>query len=243
MLPVGNDVVDLTQRENICKSGDARFVGRVFTDQERDLISAAATPDRMLWAHWAAKEAAYKVLSRDDPAVCSTPRRYEIHLDGHGERRGKAGDRQPAGPIVPAGSKPSGAAQAPGGLEQITGRAHTPRGELALRIDMTADYVHALAALTRTDLGRIRQRVDLLDNGAGADEASRVVRAKLLEELALCLDCPPEELSVAKEAAGPGAPLVFRRGQPLAVTVSLSHDGRFVAYAFAGGRSFRPACE
>lgn len=236
MLPVGNDVVDLRHRENIGKSGDARFIGRVFTARERDRISGTAKPDSLLWALWAAKEAAFKVVSRGDPAVCSTPRRYEILLDGGGG--GAAGVVKPAGLTIPADPQPSGAAEPPGEPARITGRALTPRGELVLRIDMTEDYVHALSAPTEADLGRIRARVDLLDAAAGLDDASAFVRAKLLEEIARCLDCPPEELSVGKEPLGPGAPRVFRLGQPLAVAVSLSHDGRFAAFAFAADRPF-----
>lgn len=216
MLPVGNDVVDLKQPENQGKSGDARFIGRVFTARERDRISGAANPDSLLWALWAAKEAAFKAVSRGDPAVCSTPRRYEILLEGGG---GGA-----AGIVVQTGS--------PGEPGRITGRALTPRGELVLRIDMTEDYVHALSAPTAADLGRIRERVDLMDTAAELGDASAFVRVKLLEEIARCLDCPTEELSVGKKLPGPGAPLVFHRGRPLAVAVSLSHDGRFAAFAF-----------
>ncbi|MEW6335503.1 MAG: 4'-phosphopantetheinyl transferase superfamily protein [Thermodesulfobacteriota bacterium] len=231
---MGNDVVDLKQRENMGKSGDARFIGRVFTARERDRISGAAKPDSLLWALWAAKEAAFKVVSRGDPAVRSTPRRYEILLDGGGG--GAAGVLKTPGLTLPAGPHPSGAAGSPEEPERITGRAFTPQGELALRIDMAEDYVHALSAPTAADLGRIHQRVELIDDAADPGDASAFVRLKLLEEIARCLDCPPEELSVGKEPAGPGAPLVFHRGLPLAVSVSLSHDGRFAAFAFAVDR-------
>lgn len=203
MPPVGNDVVDLKHPENQGKSRDARFIGRVFTGKERDRIAGAANPDTLLWALWAAKEAAFKVVSRDNPAACSTPRRYEILLD------------------------PSGVSEA-----HLAGRAITPRGELALRIVLTDDYVHAVSASTDGDLGRIFQRVDRMDVGEAPGEASAFVRRQLLIEIARCLGCPLGELSIGKEPLGPGAPFVLRREQPLDVHISLSHDGRIAAFAF-----------
>ena len=83
MPGVGNDVVDLKEPGNRGKSGDDRFLGRVFTAEERGLIAQAAAPDTRLWSLWAAKEAAYKAVSGGDqlsvlldpPSLPGTPRR------------------------------------------------------------------------------------------------------------------------------------------------------------------------
>lgn len=203
MPPVGNDVVDLKHPENEGKSRDDRFLGRVFTAEERDRIARAARPETLLWALWAAKEAAFKVVSRDDPAAYSTPRKYTILLD----------------PLELSATC-------------LAGRAITPRGELALRITVTDDYVHALSATTESDLDTVFQRVDRMDVEDDPREVSAFARKRLLGEIARCLDCPLEELSIGKEPLGPGAPFVLRREQPLAVDISLSHDGRFAAFAF-----------
>ena len=63
-LVVGNDVVDLSDPRWAHKEGDERFLARVFTPSERRAIEAAPDPARALWAHWAAKEAAFKVVSK-----------------------------------------------------------------------------------------------------------------------------------------------------------------------------------
>ena len=100
---VGNDVVDLKEPDNRGKSGDDRFLARVFTAEEREQIAQAAAPDTLLWSLWAAKEAAYKAVSGGDPgAVCSIPRRYPVHLDGESAAGTKApvagrGDSSPDG--------------------------------------------------------------------------------------------------------------------------------------------------
>lgn len=203
MPPVGNDIVDLRHPGNRGKSKDDRFLSRVFTEQERDRIAGAACPDRLLWALWAAKEAAFKVVSRDDPTVRSTPRRYDIRLDVGNESE-----------------------------MCLAGRAITPRGELALRIVMTDDYIHALSATKEDHLDRIVRRVDRMDVEEDPGEASAFVRRQLLNEISRYLDLPLGELSIGKEPLGPGAPFVLYREQPLAVDISLSHDGRFAAFAF-----------
>ncbi len=72
MLLVGNDVVDLTLPACINKSKDTRFVNRVFHPEEKAAILQSANPDKTLWIMWAAKETAYKIISKiDSPPVFS----------------------------------------------------------------------------------------------------------------------------------------------------------------------------
>jgi phosphopantetheinyl transferase (holo-ACP synthase) len=231
--PVGNDVVDLKHPENQGKIRDDRFLGRVFTAEERGRIAVAARPETFLWALWAAKEAAFKVISRDDPTVRSTPRKYAILLDEGYEFRTVNGAGISAGPVVTVGNDLSRTSYSLKMSDTfLAGRAITPRGELALRIIVTDDYVHALSAATASDLDDIFQRVDRMDVGEDPGDASDFVRRQLLIEIACCLDCPLDELSIGKEPLGPGAPFVLRRGKPFAVDISLSHDGRFAAFTF-----------
>ena len=61
---MGVDVVDLTDPRTRDRSGDSRFLDRVFAPGERARIRAAADPSREVWVLWAAKEAAFKVVSK-----------------------------------------------------------------------------------------------------------------------------------------------------------------------------------
>lgn len=80
MLFIGNDVVDLTDPENIGKSRDQRFVRRVFTLEEEKIIRCAADSDRILWILWAGKEVAYKIVQKINQCISSIPRLYRVHL-------------------------------------------------------------------------------------------------------------------------------------------------------------------
>ena len=203
--PVGNDVVDLAAPGSLGKSGDGRFCGRVFTAEERALIAGAARPDAILWAFWAAKEAAYKAVSRGDPAVCSIPRQYRVVLETENEA---------------------------GTSALLAGKVITPGGELALRISLEADWVHALATGAEEDVERICQHVELREGTGSNVNPSTFVREALLREIARRLDCPAGDLSVVKDSDAPGVPRVLFRGRLLAAEVSFSHDGRFAAFAF-----------
>ena len=65
--PLGNDIVDLRLAENEKSAANPKFVERVLSPPERHAYSQSGSDDRILWAHWAAKEAAYKALRKIDP--------------------------------------------------------------------------------------------------------------------------------------------------------------------------------
>lgn len=223
MPGVGNDVVDLRDPDNRGKSGDDRFLARVFTAEERALIAGAAAPDRLLWSLWAAKEAAYKAVSGGGAGLCSVPRRYPVLL----HMPPRAGHQHPgARPSCPDGEAGD---EAP---SLLTGRVITPGGEVALRITGTGEYVHALAARADADFTGIVSRVDRLEDGANPGDASAFGRAQLLAEISRRLNCPRDELALRPDPSGSGAPRLFRRNLPLSLAISISHDGRFTAFAF-----------
>lgn len=64
MIQVGNDVVDLTDPANAATRRHARFAERVCAASEQAALAAARDPDTHLWSLFAAKEAAYKVVTK-----------------------------------------------------------------------------------------------------------------------------------------------------------------------------------
>lgn len=67
-VAVGVDVVDRTDPRAQGRASDERFLHRVFCEQERERIRSARDPDLEVWVLWAAKEAAFKVVSKLMPA-------------------------------------------------------------------------------------------------------------------------------------------------------------------------------
>ena len=176
MPPVGNDIVDLKDPDNCGKSGDDRFLGRVFTPDERERIGRAVNPDKLLWAFWAAKEASYKAVSRDDPSIRSTPRRYRVTLDEQNTYRIKSPAEDSIGRIALEVQDAGKARDVAAGSEGcLTGQVITPGGVAALRIIVTDEYVHALAAAGNVDLATVVHRVDNIDIDKEAGGASAFV--------------------------------------------------------------------
>jgi len=200
--PVGNDVVDLTDPENVGKSGDRRFCRRVFNEEELALIAGSARPDTVLWALWSAKEAAYKAISRGDPSVCSIPKKYPVIFETSAHQKI---------------------------YTSLKGIVKTPHGGIFIRVHIKKAFLHALAAGTMDELTRIVARVEALPEHT--DDLSGLAGKILLEELAGRLGCPVDQLAIHKEKERPWAPYVTRLGARLPFTISLSHDGRFAAFA------------
>lgn len=82
-MPVGNDVVDLLDRDARPGALHPRFDQRVFTLAERAWIESQALPDRLRWTLWAAKESAFKAARKLDAEVPFHPRRFVARLTDH----------------------------------------------------------------------------------------------------------------------------------------------------------------
>ena len=81
---VGNDVVDLADRDSWPETRHARFDERVFAPGERRRLCEAPDADSLRWILWAAKESAYKAARQWRPDTVFSPSRFEVHLDREG---------------------------------------------------------------------------------------------------------------------------------------------------------------
>lgn len=81
---IGNDVVDLGDLDALPGATHPRFDERVFDADERHAIQSNATPNRLRWILWAAKESAFKALRKLDDRTIFSPRRLSVALDGAG---------------------------------------------------------------------------------------------------------------------------------------------------------------
>lgn len=226
---MGNDVVDLADRRCVGKSGDRRFLARILAPEEAGRIRESSRPDTLLWLFWAAKEAAYKVASKLE----SEPPPF-VHADF----RVALGDR----PLRPG----------------ARGRVSWREMELPFRASVEAERIHALAwRADGGDPGELPPGISsgllrLPDEGpAGGwrqDLASRftarewgpvhswpsaVVRLEARAELARRLGVEEDRLQVVCPGDAPGRtpPEVLLDGARAPADVSLSHHGRFVAWA------------
>lgn len=206
MVFIGNDIVDLTDPANIGKSGDDRFLQRVFTEPERKSIARADDPDVMLWALWAAKETAYKIASKINILSVFTPRNYPVVLSpvNHGPTR--------------------------------SGMVHTSEGPVTVRLLIERDYLHCIGATALSGvLDHVLWDIERLSAAGrgGEHDLSAAVRQFAGKRLAVLLHVSEADIDIRRiqDMDKWGPPLPHLEGQCIPFDLSLSHDGAFVAYA------------
>jgi len=199
------------------KSRNLRFVNRVFTTSEQRQIFNSADPDTMIWAIWAGKETAYKIVSKCCTDASSTPRLYEVNLY--------------------CKDKPGNSYKFSAREISISGSVDTPYGQIYIRIFLACDYVHcvgATAPLETTDA--VVWHVDRIspDSEVSPEYESMFVRDTLKKHLSAYVDGSPEDMEIRREKGtnGLNPPFVYLNGRRDEIDISLSHDGAFTAYAF-----------
>ncbi len=227
---LGNDIVDLNDSRHTGKAGDDRFLQRVFSPRERKEIQAAPNPDRALWIRWAAKEAAFKTISK----ARGTPPTF-VHPTFRVTVFAKEQDK-PDPPVTRFGQVR---------FEDFT---------LPLRIEAVGTNLHAVTWMP--DPGHdvppfiwgyqetegpeadwkesLKPHFSALEWECVSHRLSALARLVARSSLASSLEVNESELEIGCGPGRPGRkiPLVFLRGKELPVDLTLSHHGRLLAWAY-----------
>ena len=134
--------------------------------------------------------------------------------------------------VVPQGQK----AEIP-----LSGKVETPAGTISLRFFHDEETVHSIST-TKHSIVReeLLWGVEAMENGGNtsvspADLPSFLAREALIRRLSKCRGYKDTHMEIRrfKDSRGLGPPKLFINGKHSAVDISLSHDGRFIAYAFS----------
>lgn len=263
-LLVGNDVVDLTARRTRGKSSDARFLQRILTDDERLAVLRGDDPDGVLWRHWAAKEAAFKIVSKlHAPRPPFAHAEFEVQLGATPPHVGGLAhlELSRAAPGELMGGVPG---------PPIWGAVAWRGSVFACTLYETSSWVHAVCVhrpaphgpsvqgpddcveagtQLRAGVGAVAASADgaassedpawssglTLREAAEAPAAeSRAARLAAKAELAGVLGAAPRAIEILRWGGERRAPVrVLVAGRDAGVDLSLSHDGRWVAWAFS----------
>lgn len=212
---VGNDLVDLADPRCVGKARDERFLARVLTAGERSLVAESVDPDRVLWTLWAAKEAAFKAVSKSTGRVpVFVHADFEVEVQDGEE--GKVRWQRIEVPFLVRGGRSTGS------LHVVAWRG-TPRPR------MTG------GSSTVDERAPLRGRLSSRELRGVHSAASAHVRLEARAHLARVSGAPEEELEIVCDEgpAGRMPPRVLRRGAPAPWDVSLSHHGSLVAWVVA----------
>jgi len=203
---LGNDVVDLLDPESRPDSFRPRFDARVYTAEERRLIATDPRSLARRWAHWAAKEAAYKLAKQVDDAVIFAPSKLVARFEPVSNLRGRRLERR--------------------GQLEWPGTPAFGLQTLELRSFETDARVHVVALPAGSDWGAVDSRVEEID--PERDDPRETVRALAVREIALRLGVAPDRLRIGRRGR---IPTVELDGTRTSLSLSLSHHGRWVGYA------------
>ena len=185
---------------NAGKSRDSRFLAKILTDAEIELVRNAENPDLALWSLWACKETAYKVIKKISSDIAFIPRRWQTVFD----------------------NAPSDYAE---GKVIISGQSI-----VCIRLFAKAGYVHCAGSDDRSALDKLIWDVETLPNAE--TDPSIFTRKRLTDRLTklLSLNSHQIEIQRTRKNGELSPPQVYCSGDKTDMDISLSHDGRFVAY-------------
>ena len=250
---IGNDLVDLRARESAGRSRDARFVARVFTAREAELIARSSSPDAALWMLWAAKEAAYKVAKKLHPDVIFAHSRYEVTPDGAELASGDPGRSVVVG-TAPWSSVPDGSVLRSGRvtlhrLDGLNGASFPVEWRLSptfvhcIAMDMEGDFRSLRIAISaRSELDRDTAAYDPTERECASLLPARSAESLAVRRLARALasEAGLGEVEIVRERNGSafGPPRLYARGSTVPLAgwdITLSHDGELAAVVLAAG--------
>lgn len=214
---VGTDVVDLADPRTADRHSDARFLQRVFTSSEQELICNAAAARCEVWSLWAAKEAAYKVASklRGSPPVFAHSSFAVIWHDcGEGVRRGAVSYD---GTVIPVD------------VSWDRHRVHA----LAVSVGAPSAARWGMEQLGDSTLEELLPRLSPRERDPVHSQASAAVRLAARPLLARILEADEGRVEIVCEpgVTGRRPPHVLLDGRAAPVDVSLSHHGAWLAWA------------
>ncbi len=201
MPRLGNDIVDLKEPANRDKSRDSRYLKKILTDAEIESVKKAQRADEALWSFWACKEAAYKVIKKSFPDAAFTPRLWQVTFTDSES-------------------------------EYSEGEVKIPDNDgVFVRLFSNPDYVHCIGTLHPAVLDKLIFGVEVLPEGEV--NSSLFLLQCLARQLAtrFSLNLDQIEIRRTKQNNELQPPQLFIDGRTTDIDISLSHDGRFIAYA------------
>jgi len=187
-------------------SRDLRFPKKILTAAEIKSVQGAKNREQALWSFWACKETAYKVIKKIRPDASFLPRQWEVCL------------RPPPRHFIDA--------------IVLVSENQT----IYSRLFLDDDYIHCVGSEVVTALDDVICEVIKLPAGNDdeAENGHSFLRECASQKIAQHFHLSPSDLIIERKQAGGemSPPYVLKGDSRLAIDISLSHDGRFGAYAF-----------
>lgn len=233
---LGNDVVDTLHPGGKGKAENVRFLKRICSPEEGEVVRDSPDPDLALWVHWAGKEALFKSASKvlDAPPVFRHGR-FQVAFP-------EEGLHQLLHPESPDSTPP------------LKGSGSYLDLRFRLSVEKRGTRIHAVSWVegmesrdppflaecrkspepTRGPPLGLEDRFSPQEWVCVTHRASALTRLAARKALASTRNVPEGRLEVRCGPGLPGRriPSVLLDGEEIPVDLTLSHHGRFLAWAF-----------
>jgi phosphopantetheinyl transferase (holo-ACP synthase) len=194
--------VDLKEPANAGKNKNSRFLKKILTDAEIEFVNNAENPETALWSLWACKETAYKVIKKSFPDTAFLPRQWQVLFN-------KSLSDYSEGSVIFPGER-----------------------SIFIRLFSNSQYVHSIGSDNLSTLDKLILSVEVLPQEA--ENPSLFLRDCLGKKVAdnFSLNFYDIKIKRTRKNGELQPPCVYVGRAKTDIDISLSHDGRFVAYAF-----------
>jgi len=157
-----------------------------------------------LWSHWACKETVYKVIKKSCPDAAFLPRQWQVIFN-------KTESKYLDGEVIIPG-----------------------KDSVYIRLFSNSQYVHCVGSDSLTALDKLIWSVDVLPEKEKINP-SLYLRYCLGQSLAKHFSLNSHQIKIkrTRENGELQPPRVYVGGKKTDIDIGLSHDGRFVAYAYS----------
>lgn len=80
---IGNDIIDIAKAKEDSNWQRPRFLEKLFTKNEHQIIQNSEDSFLMVWRLWSMKEAAYKLYTQLHPSRFYNPKKFECHIENN----------------------------------------------------------------------------------------------------------------------------------------------------------------
>ena len=222
-LMIGNDIVYMKDADNLNRSGQKRFLDKIFTPSEQRLISKSDLPDYMIWALWSIKESAYKVLNKFTGVRLYSPLSYEIQLNSV-LLKNKLKETS-SGMIK---------CEQISDVEFLESSVSVSEFKLFAKTLITSNFIYSNASSALSLLHRAKWSIEETDE-TKPEQQSYATRELVKKQIAENKGIELSQITISTEGTKGqmGPPFVYiNNKQNNKINLSLTHDGPYLAYSY-----------
>lgn len=220
---LGNDIVDMKDERNLNRSGQKRFLDKLFTPSEQQLIATSDMPDHMVWVLWSIKESAYKVINRSTGIRSYAPLSYEVQLKSALIK----GKLKVFSLKIMDGKNVSD-------VEFLDSSITVSGLKLFAKTLVAENFIHSLASSELSYLNLIKWKVEKTAE-TRPERQSHTIKELAKKHIAQNKKIELSEISILTDGVigNSGPPLVQIKNKFTdKIDLSLSHDGPYLAYSY-----------